>query len=101
MYNKNTKLLPCIYFIGTDDGRRWTNLCSSCDVDSNPGEKYIGQITLIECKESCRTDEDCTAIDYGKGSRSMECYHNYGEKTSHGPHSGFDAYILKGLFLDN
>jgi len=78
-----------------DDGRRWTNLCSSCNVHSNPGEKYIGKITLIECKESCRTDEDCTAIDYGKGSRSMECYHNYGGKTSHGRHSGFDAYILE------
>ena len=96
----STNLLFCIYLIGTDEGRRWVKLCSSCDIESNPGEKRIGdKMTLIQCKESCRKHLDCTAIDYGKGSRSMQCYHNYGGKTSHSSHSKFDVYILEGYFF--
>ena len=87
--------------IGLDDDVTWEELCTSCDVESSPEEKKVGKKTLEDCKQSCIQAKGCTGIDYGKDSRSEECYHNYGWKNSHIPHKNFDAYILKGYFLYN
>ena len=84
-----------------DGVRGWKELCNSCDVESSPGEKGVGKKTLMDCKQSCREDAGCTAIDYGKGPSSMNCFHNYGGKQSHKPHRDFDAYILIGYLLNN
>ena len=98
---KSTKLFLYIYFIGNDDGTGWKELCTSCEVESSPSEKYVGKKTLIDCKQSCKEEAVCTGVDYGKGSRSMECFHNYGGKQSHTTNSDFDAYIFKGYRLNN
>ena len=87
-----------MYIIENDNDRRWKQLCTSCDVKSSSSEKYAGKKTLLDCQKSCREEASCTAIDYGKGPRSMQCYHNYGREQRHSPHSNFDAYILEGYF---
>ena len=89
--------------IGDIDRRVWKELCTSCAVDSSPDQKYVGKKTLMDCKQSCKEDSGCTAIDYGKGSSSMNCYHNYGYlwKQTHNPSSNYDAHIYTGCLLNN
>ena len=53
-----------------------------------------GKMTLEQCKDACRNDEACTAIDYGKNSRAQDCFFNYGGKVTYVEHNDFNAYIL-------
>merc|ERR1711996_103750 len=75
---------------------QWKKLCTSCDVGSSPDEKKLGRMTLAKCQQECEKDDNCTAIDYGKGSRAFYCYLNYGGKTSYHSRADFDAYIFQG-----
>lgn len=81
-----------------DDGD-WTELCTSCTVESSPIQRYVGKMTLMRCKQTCITEHQCTAIDYGKGTRNQECFLKYGGKRSHSPFPTLDAHIVQGCFL--
>ena len=38
-------------------------------------------------------DPKCKGVDFGKGGRAKECYHNFGgDGKSYGNHHSFDAY---------
>ena len=81
--------ISCIIFLDV-----WSQLCSSCDVSSNPAEEEMGKMTLEKCKKQCEERSDCTAIDYGKNGRNQECYLNYGGMTNYNNHNDFDVYAV-------
>ena len=89
-------MLFCINIIGTDDGRVSKKLCTSCQVISRPGEKCVGEKTLKDCKQGCREEADCTAIDVGKGNvgNKVKCCHNYGLYQRHYSDNNNEVYIL-------
>ena len=72
----------------------WTALCTSCDINSTPNEKYIGKMALDNCKKKCLNDSSCTSIDYGKNDANEECCLNYGETKTYDHHNSFDGYIV-------
>ena len=67
--------------------------CTSCNMEQTK-EVNKGKMTLEQCKDACRNDEACTAIDYGKNSRAQDCFFNYGGKVTYVEHNDFNAYIL-------
>lgn len=71
----------------------WKKLCTSCDYSGQSETKHSTDGTLAACQESCAADSQCKGIDFGKGERAKECYHNFGgDSVSLVHHGSFDAY---------
>ena len=72
----------------------FSKLCTSCDYAGSEKKAATG-VTLAKCMSLCAASKACTAIDFGKGSRSGECFINTGTVKKHASHGGFDAYVKK------
>jgi len=72
----------------------WKKLCNSCEYSGSERRVSTGG-TLAACQASCAADPKCKAIDFGKGSRAKQCYHNYDSNGSGHGHGSFDSYINK------
>jgi len=65
--------------------------CVDCDIEGAEvlrGSDY----TLTQCQDECLEDPSCLGIDFGKGSRSGECFFNTDEVSSYSSASEFDAW---------
>ena len=67
------------------------SLCTSCDIAGT--ESFIDYLDLEQCKSKCLDDVTCLGIDFGKGRRDRQCYHNFAQNVKFGSHSYFDAWI--------
>merc|ERR1712032_1379614 len=72
----------------------WKKLCNSCEYSGSERRVSTGG-TLAACQASCAADPKCKAIDFGKGSRAKQCYHNYDSNGSGHGHGSFNSYINK------
>ena len=80
---------------------RFIQNCISCNIQSSPGQKDHGQMSLQQCKTSCLNEAGCTSIDYGKNKKAGTCYFNYGGKITRANSDNTDGYILKRLLCKN
>ena len=77
-------------------------LCTSCDISGGERRVYGTGLTLEQCKSKCLDDTTCLGIDFGKYSRTGQCYINYEQNVDYGSHGSFDGWSKSnycGIFL--